>query len=91
MAELIESLESALENNSTTNATETVVDPYQVAVIKLEMELQEKVSNLQEMVRRERVAEGKLRDKISESGKMGFYMIQAQVTDFQVTKAIQVT
>lgn len=65
------------------NTTE-ILDPQAKAIADLEAKLQQEVDNLKARVSIERINEGKLRDKISESGKVGFYMVQAKVTDFQV-------
>lgn len=49
-----------------------------------EQTLQLSIKNLEETLRIERLRLAKLKDKKSESGKMGFFMIQAQVNDFTV-------
>ena len=90
MSELEDIMNSLQEqfNNSTDTPTDNGGAPDADAVFKevdkIETRLQQTVSDIKEKVRLERIRDGRLKDKISESGKMGFYMIQAQVTDFQV-------
>ena len=83
VAKLLEDLEA-----SKFNATE-VIDPIKLAIEQKENELQSQLNILEQTLRSERLIQSNLKDKLSESGKMGFYMIQAKVTDFQVNIIIQ--
>ena len=56
-----------------------------VAAIKeYELKLQKEIIDLENILRAERLNLGRIKDRISESGKSGFFMVQAQVNDFQV-------
>jgi hypothetical protein len=88
--DILEAIDMALNETAiadAVNATE-VLDPQAKAIADLEAKLQREVDALKSRVTIERINEGKLRDKISESGKVGFYMVQAKVTDFQVSCGI---
>lgn len=77
--QLINALNETIANTTTTE------DPLDAAIRAKEQELQRDLQVLEFSLRSERQKNLKLQDKISESGKMGFFMIQAQVTDFQVS------
>ena len=68
--------------NSTEAAIE--IDPIEVATRKKEFELELKVLDLEKNLRSERLRLQRLRDRVSDSGKMGFFLVKAQVADFQV-------
>jgi hypothetical protein len=69
---------------------ESFPDPVAKAIADREAALKEEVLNLESALRTERTKLVKLRDKISESGKNGFFIVQAQVNDFAVSTALQV-
>lgn len=63
--------------------TEPVLDPQQQAIANYEQKLAKDLENLERKLRTERQSLSKLRDKISESGKNGYFIVQAQVNEFQ--------
>lgn len=65
-----------------TNATE--VDPIALAITEEENRLRKKVQELESVLKSERLRSVKIRDKISEGGKTGFFIVQAQVAEFNV-------
>lgn len=84
--------EKEIEENSEEIETTTVaeadnstitIDPIEVAIKDRENELKVKIERLESTLRSEKAKLLKLKDRVSESGKMGFYMVQAQVHDFQ--------
>lgn len=60
------------------------IDHVSQAIADYEKVLTEELQQLETMLRSERAALTKLRDKVSESGKNGFFIVQAQVNDFTV-------
>lgn len=66
-------------------ASETAAapDPKQQAISNYERKLAQEVDSLERKLRTERLALSKLKDKISESGKNGYFIVQAQVNEFQ--------
>ncbi|KAJ1416961.1 hypothetical protein B484DRAFT_454125 [Ochromonadaceae sp. CCMP2298] len=58
------------------------VDPVKEAIREREMALAAELSLLDGQLRTERKSLTTLRDKISESGKNGYFIVQAQVSDF---------
>lgn len=72
-----------LENSTfdDVNATNTV-DPVEEAIRQQTQELNLQVSELEAKIRTERILLTKSKDKLAESGKNGFFMVQAQVNDF---------
>jgi molecular chaperone GrpE (heat shock protein) len=86
--------QEAGEEGDETEATEGKIEskelsPYEKAVHDLESKLRTEVVNLESLLKVERVSLSKLKDKVSESGKTGFFMVQAQVADFQKKKDIE--
>ena len=62
---------------------EKVLSPYELAVIELETQLRSELSSLEAILKNERMQLSKKKDSISESGKTGYYIVQAQVAEFQ--------
>lgn len=60
------------------------VDPVAQATIDQEKRLAEELQHLETVLKSERVSLIKVRDNLSESGKNGFFIVQAQVNDFTV-------
>jgi molecular chaperone GrpE (heat shock protein) len=59
------------------------LSPYEKAVQELENKMKAEVSSLEAMLKNERNNLLKTKDKVSESGKNGFFIVQAQVAEFQ--------
>ena len=84
---------SIQSSNSTINTLETpeanstvpIVDEVSLAIANKEAKLRDEVQKLEDILRTERLNLSKVKDKISESGKTGFYIIQAQVNDYAVS------
>jgi molecular chaperone GrpE (heat shock protein) len=69
-----------------TNATEpepVKVDPLAVAITAYERKLENEFTLADNVLRSERLKLSKLKDRESDSGKNGYYMVQAQVSEFQ--------
>jgi hypothetical protein len=66
------------------NATLPIVDPRLEAIKLKESQLAKTVVELESTLRSERILLAKSKDKLSETGKTGFFMVQAQVADFMV-------
>lgn len=76
---------------ASSNTTESGVieeDPHAKAIKEYEDKLLAEISSLETILRGERSNLARIKDKVSESGKAGFFMIQAQVNDFLVSIAI---
>ena len=56
--------------------------PLEKAIKEREEELTKKLAELEGKLRTERINTMKVKDKLSESGKTGFFMVQAQVAEF---------
>ena len=67
------------------NSTVPIVDEVSLAIANKEAQLRDEVQKLEDILRTERLNLSKVKDKISESGKTGFYIIQAQVNDYAVS------
>ena len=61
---------------------EEATDPELIALIEQEKEVKAAFKKLEDELRSERFALRKTKDKLSESGKTGFFIIQAQVNEF---------
>ena len=71
--------------SSEVNATSAVVEDPMAAEIKAkEVELANVVARLEATLKDERLRLSSARDKLSETGKTGFFMVQAQVAEFMV-------
>jgi hypothetical protein len=77
------SVDSCLESESGPGLE--TLDPEVLAVEQQEEGLKEELSSIDETLRNQRLRLAKLRDRISESGKNGFFIVQAQVNDFAVS------
>lgn len=64
------------------DATEEKIDLEAQAIEKYEKVLKQQVELFENTLRSERISASKARDKLSESGKAGYFMVQAQVNDF---------
>jgi molecular chaperone GrpE (heat shock protein) len=65
------------------------LDPYAVAVKALEVELAGEITTKETILKAERNSLSRAKDKASESGKNGYFMIQAKVAEFQKNKAVE--
>ena len=85
---IVDDISNVNMENSTNNITvsnDTIVcDPIAEAIKKKEQELDAKILSLESIHRTKLHNLQRIKEKISESGKTGFFMIQAQVADFQV-------
>ena len=59
------------------------LSPYEQAVKDLETSLKSEVSSLEVLLKNERTNLLKTKDRVSESGKNGYFIVQAQVAEFQ--------
>ena len=64
------------------NINATAIDPREQAIKDIEKKLQLEVETLENILKSERQLLSKTRDKLTESGKTGFFMVQAQVNEF---------
>lgn len=73
------------EQSADAQAAEEVkeLSPYEKAVQELETKLKAEVTSLEALLKNERNNLLKTKDKVSESGKNGFFIVQAQVAEFQ--------
>lgn len=62
-----------------------VLSPLEEAILQKESELRSTLQSLENALKSERLRLGKVKDRKSESGKLGFFMVQAQVNDFLVS------
>eukprot|EP01038_Epipyxis_sp_PR26KG_P006637 gene6637-9111_t len=78
-------------DNTQSNVTDSSnsTDPIKEATIAYEKSLQLEVNKLESILRTERVQLTKLKDKASESGKNGYFIVQAQVNDFLKRKTVE--
>lgn len=60
-------------------------DPKMVAIKELEMKLREELNSAESLLRAERIQLSKTKESVFESGKNGYFMVQAQVNDFVVS------
>lgn len=84
-----EVLDSVVAEGGGVNATEEAEaepepepTPLEKAIKEREEELTKQLADLEGKLRTERVNTMKVKDKLSESGKTGFFMVQAQVAEF---------
>jgi hypothetical protein len=82
-----ESTPTSNESRIEIGLNETIVDPYAEVIKAKEVELNSKIAELENLISFERISLMRLKDKVSESGKSGYFMIQAQVADFLVVLA----
>lgn len=77
--------EIVIEDENESSPPETAAeDPETAARKKIEQQLRYELSKAEGLLRNERIQLSKTRDKISESGKNGFFLVKAQVNDFLV-------
>eukprot|EP01036_Dinobryon_divergens_P034136 gene34136-44107_t len=81
----IQNMINEMENstNSTVIEEDSEENRRSAAIKEYEMKLQKEITDLENILRAERLNLGRIKDRISESGKSGFFMVQAQVNDFQ--------
>jgi len=72
-----------ISNVIETNATQEVDQRTQM-IKDYESELHTELASLENLLRTERLNLARVKDKVSESGKSGFFMVQAKVNDFLV-------
>lgn len=72
-------------NESVTENATVASDPRAEAIKLKEAELAKVVAELENTLRYERMQLAKARDRLSETGKTGYFMVQAQVADFMVS------
>jgi molecular chaperone GrpE (heat shock protein) len=65
------------------------LDPYAVAVKDLEAQLKIDISLLEATLKSDRNSLSKTKDKASESGKNGYFIVQAKVAEYQKNKAVE--
>lgn len=65
------------------------LDPYSVAVKDLEAQLKIDISLLEASLKSDRNSLSKTKDKASESGKNGYFIVQAKVAEYQKNKAVE--
>jgi hypothetical protein len=58
---------------------------FEMAIEEKEKELKKQIEETEKLLRKERVSNMRVKDKISESGKTGFFIVQAQVAEFLVS------
>ena len=66
-----------------------ILDPYEEAVKALEAQLTSEVTTIESNFKSERNSLSKIKDKASESGKNGYFIVQAKVAEFQKNKAVE--
>ena len=73
-----------VEDAAAANSTEPAapVDPLQAAILLKEAELSRKLKDLEIYLRSERSSLSRTKDRVSESGKNGYFIVQAQVAEF---------
>eukprot|EP00607_Mallomonas_marina_P004208 CAMPEP_0182428068 /NCGR_PEP_ID=MMETSP1167-20130531/20994_1 /TAXON_ID=2988 /ORGANISM="Mallomonas Sp, Strain CCMP3275" /LENGTH=241 /DNA_ID=CAMNT_0024610719 /DNA_START=222 /DNA_END=947 /DNA_ORIENTATION=+ len=69
-------------SKETETEEEVEVDPKIEAIKQYTNQLRNEVKQLETFVRSERLLSAKTKDKLSESGKAGYFIVQAQVNDF---------
>lgn len=65
------------------------LDPHEEAVKALESQIKSEIVMMETKLKTERVALSKVRDRISESGKNGYFIVQAKVAEFQKIKIVE--
>ena len=78
-------VDSDSSDNSTTVPGVVTVDPFIQAVALKEEKLMQELQSLESELRAERATLTRLKDKMSESGKNGYFIVQAQVNDYAVS------
>ncbi|RYH13846.1 hypothetical protein EON65_34680 [archaeon] len=81
-----ESLQALEEEIIDFSNTSMPVDPKQQAIMQKETVLRAQLLELEERLRRNRLELGRVKDRVSESGKNGFFLVQAQVNEFLVSR-----
>lgn len=75
------------QSESDEKASETVPeDPKLIAIKDLEIKLRDELSSAESLLRAERIQLSKSKESAFERGKNGYFMVQAQVNDFVVSK-----
>lgn len=69
-----------LQNNTT-----APVDPKEEARKELEVKLQTELTKLEETLRTKRLSLNRAKNRLSESGARGYYLVQAQVNEYLVS------
>ena len=82
-------VEIELEEQEEEQKEEPEPTPLEKAIAEKEAELQKKLIDLEAKLRAERISSSKIKDRLSESGKTGFFMVQAQVAEFLKKKDIE--
>lgn len=84
--EVVDDIVNFLQNATDTPANDetAVIDPKLEAVKDKINFLNNQIVHLEHQVSSERLHLLRIKDKVSESGKTGFFMVQAQVADFMV-------
>eukprot|EP01041_Mallomonas_annulata_P011736 gene11736-24616_t len=70
------------ENVTQSEEEEILTDPRTAATQAYEKELSAQVKEFETLLRSERLLSSRVKDKLSESGKAGYFIVQAQVNDF---------
>ena len=88
--EMMDILESEVVDMVDPEESEVVeLDPHEVAVKAMEAQIKAEVLVLETKLKTERVALSKVKDRISESGKNGYFIVQAKVAEFQKVKVVE--
>lgn len=81
-----ETKDTNVNGNNFSNSTAVIENDPQMQLIKLKIDaLNLQISQIESLVSFERSSLTKSKDKVSESGKTGFFIVQAQVNDFLVS------
>ena len=72
----------ANETETDSDSTALEEDPQQQQVKELELKLASQVADLESALRSERANLARVKDQVSEAGKNGFFIVQAQVAEF---------
>lgn len=78
-----------LENSTNIDNETSAIDPVAEGIRMRVQDLNLQVAELESKIRSERILLTKTKDKLAESGKTGFFMVQAQVNDFLRKSDIQ--
>ena len=87
--EELDILDTEIVSSSIVETPPIELDPYEIAVKALEAEIVGNITNKEMILKSERNSLSKTKDKASESGKNGYFMIQAKVAEFQKNKATE--
>lgn len=88
--ETMDILESEVVDMDDPEESEVVEsDPHEFAIKALESQIKSEILVLETKLKTERVALSKVKDRVSESGKNGYFIVQAKVAEFQKVKVVE--